>query len=101
MKKKVTIYLTCCLSFLIPLMLILTGCEKTKIQFGQDFTDNSYSNIILVDTISAVLSTVYTDSVATSGSGSMLAGNYDDDAFGKVTAKSFFEIAPPPFAELP
>ena len=29
------------------------------------------------------------------GSGALLAGSYADPAFGKVTAKSFFEIIPP------
>ena len=101
MKKKGTTYLKCSLLFLILSAIFLVSCEKTKIQFGQDFADNSYSNIILVDTITAELSTVYTDSVPTSASGSMLAGNYKDNAFGNITAKSFFEIAPPPVTELP
>ncbi|MEO8764265.1 MAG: DUF4270 family protein [Ginsengibacter sp.] len=101
MKKITAIYSAYRLSILILLTTILFGCEKTKIQFGQDFTDNSYSNIILVDTITAELSTVYSDSVPTSASGTMLAGDYVDNIFGKVTAKSFFEVSPPAFTELP
>ena len=82
------------------LSVVLVSCEKTKIQFGQAYVDNSYSNIILVDTITTELSTVYSDSVSTSASGSILAGNYNDNAFGKVTAKSFFQIAPPIHTDL-
>lgn len=100
MKKTGIIYLMGSLPFLILLCAVLISCEKTKIQFGQDYIDNSYSNIILVDTITAELSTVFSDSVPTSASGSILAGNYNDNTFGKVTAKSFFEIAPPTIAEL-
>ena len=38
---------------------------------------------------------MYTDSVATTGLGALLAGSYADNVFGKVTANSFFEITPP------
>lgn len=100
MKKIVRAYLKYSLLFLILLSVLLISCEKTKVQFGQAYVDNSYSNIILVDTITAALSTVFIDSVGTSHSGVMLAGNYDDAAFGKITAKSFFEIAPPAITAL-
>ena len=92
MKKTAVIYFKYSSLFLIILSVVLVSCEKTKIQFGQAYVDNSYSNIILVDTITAELSTVYSDSVSTSASGSILAGNYNDNAFGKVTAKSFSKL---------
>jgi len=101
MKKTGIIYLKYLLPFLILLSIVLISCEKTKIQFGQGYVDNSYSNIILVDTVAAVLSTVYNDSISTSGSGIILAGNYNDNIFGRVTAKSFFEVSPPGIATLP
>ena len=88
------------LPFLILSALVQISCEKTKIQFGQAYVDNTFSNIILVDTLTAQLSTVYFDSTATSGSGVMMVGNYDDDAFGKIAAKSFFELKPPAIADL-
>jgi hypothetical protein len=100
MKKIVSIYFKYSILFLMLLPVVLISCEKTKVQFGQAYVDNSYSNIILVDTITAQLSTVFSDSVSTAGSGVMLAGNYNDNAFGKITAKSFFEIAPPALADL-
>lgn len=87
--------------FLVNLAVFTAGCEKTKIQFGEAYVDNSYSNIILVDTLTAQLSTLYIDSVVTSGSGTLLTGFYTDDAFGKIIAKSFFELAPPAITDLP
>jgi len=90
--------------YTLPLLILsvvtLASCEKTQVQFGQDYIDNSYSNIILVDTLTAALSTVYNDSVITSASGSLLAGNYDDNVFGKISAKSFFEVTPPALNDL-
>jgi hypothetical protein len=77
-----------------------TSCQKTKIQFGEAYVDNSYSNIILVDTLTPQLSTVYTDSVSTSASGKILVGSYVDNSFGKITAKSFFEVSPPAVADI-
>jgi Domain of unknown function (DUF4270) len=73
----------------------MSSCEKTPIQFGQSYVDNSFSNIVLVDTFSTQLSTVFYDSIPTTGSGTILAGNYDDPVFGKISASSFFELSPP------
>jgi len=100
MKKIVAIFLKYRLHFFILLAFTQIGCEKTPIQFGLAYVNNTFSNIVLVDTLSAQLTTVFYDSVATSGSGVILAGNYDDNAFGKITAKSFFELAPPPISAL-
>jgi len=100
MKKIVVNFSKYSLQFLILSSVILVSCEKTKIQFGQDYVNNSYSNIILVDTLTAELSTIYNDSVSTSGSGSLLAGNYSDNAFGNITAKSFAEVVPPVLNDL-
>jgi Domain of unknown function (DUF4270) len=101
MKKIVTTRLIKHFLFLLFSCIFFCSCEKTKVQFGQDFIDNSYSNIILVDTITAELSTVFNDSIPTSGSGVILAGNYSDNFFGSVTARSFFEVSPPIIVNLP
>jgi hypothetical protein len=95
MLKFVTNFSKYRLQFLILSVLVSVSCQKTPIQFGQLYVDNSFSNIVLVDTLSMQLSTVYYDSVATSGSATILAGNYTDNIFGKIAAKSFFELAPP------
>ncbi len=74
---------------------VMSACQKTPVQFGQAYVDNNFSNIVLVDTITPELSTVFMDSVATTGSNVLLAGDYSDPFFGKVSAKSFFELSPP------
>lgn len=79
---------------------LLFGCNKPQIQFGEAYVNNNYSNIVLVDTLSAKLSTVYRDSVITSGSSSILVGQYNDNIFGKTTAKSFLQLQPPAIVTL-
>src|SRR5258708_7827218 len=100
MNKIVTIFLKYRLQFLILSALAQLSCEKTKIQFGQAYVNNTFSNLVLVDTLFTQLTTVYSDSVASSGSGVLLAGNYNDNTFGKIAAKSFFEVAPPAIADI-
>ena len=100
MKKVVTVFFKYPLQFLILFAFTQMGCYKTPIQFGQGYVNTNFSNLVLVDTLSVQLTTVYSDSVATSGSGAALAGNYNDKTFGKIVTKSFFEVAPPAISEL-
>lgn len=90
--------------FVIPslaiLLLVSTGCQKTAIQYGEQYVDNGVTNIILVDSISPVVSTIYKDSVITSQTGGILAGNYNDSYFGKITASSYLQLAPPSLSDL-
>jgi hypothetical protein len=88
-------YLKYFLQLLILPAVIFSACNKPQIQFGQAYVDNSYANIILVDTFSANLSTVFKDSIVTSGSATALVGHYNDNSFGSITSKSFFELQPP------
>ena len=81
--------------------LSFAACKKVDINFGSQVLDNNYTQIIKVDTITPSLTTVFTDSFVTSGSGVALAGIYKDPAFGLVTAKSYFELAPPKDTSLP
>lgn len=69
------------------------GCKKAYIQFGEQFVDAGITNIVVVDTITPLLSTVFRDSVPTSQSGTILAGSYHDNIFGKMAASSFFVLA--------
>ena len=98
--KKAAIEFKYTFLFITLVGVFFASCQKTKIQFGEAYVDNSYSNIILVDTLTPQLSTIYSDSVSTSGSGKILVGSYNDNSFGKITAKSFFEVSPPAIAEL-
>ena len=72
------------------LILIIPGCQKTAIQYGQQYIDNGITNIILV----------YKDSVVTSGSGSVLVGSYTDPYLGKTSSNSYLQLAQPALADL-
>ncbi len=100
MKKFGIDYLKYFLQLLILPAFIFSACNKPQIQFGQAYVDNSYANIILVDTFSASLSTVFKDSIVTSGSATALVGHYSDNNFGSITSKSFFELQPPALTTL-
>jgi Domain of unknown function (DUF4270) len=80
------------ISFLI---LITTGCQKTAIQYGQQYLDNGITNIILVDSISPTVSTIYKDSVISSGSGTVVVGSYSDLYLGKTSSNSYLQLSPP------
>ena len=80
--------------FLIT-VFFTTSCKKADIKFGEDFLDNSVTQIFKTDSFTVDLSTVFIDSFITSARGTVLAGAYTDPLFGRVTTKSFFEIIPP------
>lgn len=85
--------ITCC-------FLMAAGCQKTAIQYGEQYVDNGVTNIILVDSISPVVSTIYKDSVITSQGGSLLLGSYPDTYFGKTSAATYLQLAPPALTDL-
>ncbi len=76
------------------IILITTGCQKASIDYGQQYINNSITNIILVDSISPVVSTIYKDSVITSQSGKALVGSYSDPYLGKTSADSYLQLGP-------
>lgn len=71
------------------------GCKKAYIQFGEQFVDGGITNIVVVDTIAPVLSSIFRDSVPTSQSGTVMSGTYNDPVFGRISASSFFVLASP------
>jgi len=81
-------------------MMLLYGCQKTAIQYGEQYVDNGVTNIILVDSISPVVSTIYKDSVITSQSNGLLVGSYTDNYFGKITSAAYLQLSPPPLEDL-
>jgi hypothetical protein len=88
-------------SFLAALSF-LTGCEKQPNlgQFGlTNVADNGTANIVVVDSSTIVLSTVYVDSVASAATGYMQVGTYNDAYMGQVTSQAFLQVRPP--ANLP
>jgi len=86
--------------FVVVLSLVIAGCQKTAIQYGQQYIDNGITNIILVDSITPRVSTVYKDSVSASQTGTLLVGNYTDPYFGKTSSNAYFQVAPPTLADL-
>lgn len=80
---------------ILAISLLQTGCKKAYIQFGEQFVDNNYTNVVMIDTISPVLSTVFRDSIATSQTGKLLLGSCQDPLFGHTSAASFFVLSSP------
>ncbi|MDB5280262.1 MAG: hypothetical protein JWR61_5217 [Ferruginibacter sp.] len=86
--------------FLLPACLLFTSfiissCEKQDITFGSGFIDNTITNLVLVDTVTVNVSTVYVDSFVTSGTHSILAGKYKDEKFGTIASQSFVQLGLP------
>ncbi len=82
------------ISLILFSLLILTACQKVNIQYGQQYIDNGLTNIILVDSISPSVSTIFKDSVITSQSGTAMLGVYTDPFFGKINSSSFIPLVP-------
>jgi len=84
--------------FLIIFSVTCFACKKVDIQFGDQFLDNGYTQVIKVDSFAADISTVYVDSFITSGEGVTMIGAYTDPVFGQITTNNYFEIIPPTYA---
>lgn len=86
------------------LIFIIAGgsfsCTKPDITFGADYLDNNYTNVVVVDTATALVSTVLLDSFVTSGTSRAIIGKYTDPSFGIVTSNSYFPITPPAYSEI-
>lgn len=80
-------------------LLVLFACKKVDIQFGDQFLDNGYTQVVNIDSFQVDVSTVYVDSFATSGTGSALTGAFRDPVFGTIRSNSYFELVPPAYAQ--
>ena len=76
------------------------SCTKPDVAFGADYLDNNYTNIVMVDTGTVALSTVFLDSFVTSSSGSAVMGKYQDPYFGTIAAETFLQVAPPTYEDI-
>ena len=88
----------CFIPAILLLFIISVGinaCQKETIDFNTPFVDNGTTNVILVDTSTLEMSTVYLDSFPAAGSGVVFAGNYRDPQFGKVNAESYMQVGLP------
>lgn len=86
--------------FVLFIVLVSTGCQKTAIQYGEQYIDNGTTSIILVDSIKPTVTTVYKDSVFTSQSGTLLVGNYTDPYLGKVSSNAYLQLSAPALADV-
>lgn len=83
--------------YLLPVLSLLglLSCTKPSINFGADLGSDNSTDVKGLDTFSVKVSTVFLDSFPTSGSGTMLLGQYKDPYFGNIGARSFNEITYP------
>ncbi len=80
--------------------LILQSCSEDKeFTIGESFIETK-TRIQVLDTFTVELSTVIMDSLYTSGTGILFAGNYEDSTFGKVTCNSYFQIGLPSIGDM-
>ncbi|HWB90340.1 MAG TPA: DUF4270 family protein [Puia sp.] len=94
MRKELLFFLSCFLSA----FLFLPGCQKQpSLLFGSTYLDdNTGANIVLVDTTSVNVSTVFVDSTSTAATGYLMVGSYNDDYLGNVTSRAYLQVIPPP-----
>ncbi len=78
---------------------VFFACTKVDIQFGDQFLDNGYTQVIKVDSFTVDVSTVYVDSFITSSKGVTLIGSHNDPAFGRITINNFLEVTPPAYVD--
>jgi hypothetical protein len=94
LRKELLFFLSCLLS----VFCFFPGCEKQPtLSFGQTYVDdNTGANIVLVDTATINVSTIYTDSTATAATGYLMVGSYNDAYLGTVSTRAFLQVTPPP-----
>jgi hypothetical protein len=78
----------------------LSSCKNTESDIGSSFF-KSHSNVAVIDTVTATVSTVYLDSVYTNGTGVILTGNTHDTLAGNQTASSYMQLGAPTVQSIP
>lgn len=71
------------------------SCKKVDVDFGGQQINTEHTEIIKLDTITPVVSTVFVDSFSTAAPGTVLIGTNTDEVFGKASASTYFEVAAP------
>ena len=83
------------LSSILALFSLVSCQKQPNVTFGSTYlSDNGSANIVKVDTSTVNLSTVFVDSTASSGTGYLQVGRYDDPYFGTITSRAFMQVAP-------
>src|SRR6185312_15083763 len=86
------------LSSFIGALFFLAACEKQPDvgTFGSgQVSDNGSANIVVVDSSTINMTTVYVDSTSTSATGFMMVGNYTDAYMGQINSQAYLQIRPP------
>lgn len=78
----------------------VSSCKNVESDIGGNFFQ-SHSNMVIIDTMTVKLETVYLDSIATSGSGVILAGGYRDSLTGSKTITSYLQLGAPTVQSIP
>ncbi|MGH2642689.1 MAG: DUF4270 family protein [Chitinophagaceae bacterium] len=78
----------------IVLSVFTASCSNTQSDIGDTFFQ-SHSNILSIDTVTINMSTVYLDSIPTSGTGIALLGSYSDSIYGANTVSSYLQVGAP------
>jgi hypothetical protein len=82
----------------IVTLFFWAGCEKQPDvgQFGNsNVTDNGSANVVVVDSSTINMSTVYVDSTATAGTGFNMVGSYNDAYLGQISSQAYLQVRPP------
>jgi hypothetical protein len=81
----------------ITALFFLAGCQKQpSLNFGSTYVpDNGQTNIIVVDSSTINMSTVYTDSTATAATGYLMVGSYHDAFLGQMSSTGYIQLQPP------
>jgi hypothetical protein len=85
------------ISLIIPIIFVagiifIASCTKmSEFTIGKDFLD-SQTKLRILDTFKVDLSTILIDSLRTSDTKKMLAGNFEDTIFGSVRCESYFDL---------
>lgn len=79
---------------------IISSCKNVESDIGSNFFQ-SHSNMMLIDTMTVKLETVYLDSVPTNGTGVILAGGYTDTLTGSKTITSYLQLGAPSIQSIP
>ncbi|MFT4203101.1 MAG: DUF4270 family protein [Chitinophagaceae bacterium] len=80
---------------IVLVALGLHSCDKADITFGDQWVENEYTQVTLLDTITPSVSTIYLDTFATNGTGYSMIGVYEDPEFGVVSASTYLRLQPP------
>jgi len=76
-----------------PLAFGLYSCSDSGSSLGTGFTSESDFGVGFIDTMTVRTSTVMLDSVPTSGTGTLMLGQYNDPKLGVIESQVFMEMS--------